>query len=178
MFGSCFRTLAAIPVSEFDIFFFAFPLCLSPYPLTHHCVYHWQEQFGFKCIPVDGTTEGIDWFFTFTLVTGLKCHASSPVRPSWISDADGGKWHIMTWWIRHGGRLHKMVVRCVQQPVQDVSFVVSGLTDSLGQIKSGQELHYSGNGWVQGVVVMHVEVAKDDGGAMSVCLFLRLGGGR
>ena len=80
--------------------------------------------------------------------------------------------------VRHGGRLHKMVVRCVQQPVQDVSFVVSGLTDSLGQIKSGQEIHHSGNGWVQGVVVMHVEVAKDDGGAMSVCLFLRLGGGR
>ena len=41
-----------------------------------------------------------------------------------------------------------------------------GLTDSLGQIKSGQEIHYSGSGWVQGVVVMHVEVAKDDGRAM------------
>ena len=68
--------------------------------------------------------------------------------------------------VRHGGRLHKTVVRCVQQPVRDVSFVVSGLTDSLGQIKSGQEIHYSGNGWVQGVVVMHVEVAKDDGGAL------------
>ena len=68
--------------------------------------------------------------------------------------------------VRHGGRLHKMVVRCVQQPVQDVSFVMSGLTDSLGQIKSGQEIHYSGSGCVQGVVVMHVEVAKDDGGAM------------
>ena len=68
--------------------------------------------------------------------------------------------------VRHRGRLHKMVVRCVQQPVQDVSFVMSGLTDSLGQIKCGQEIHYSGSGWVQGVVVMHVEVAKDDGGAM------------
>ena len=44
--------------------------------------------------------------------------------------------------VRHGGRLHKMVVRCVQQPVQDVSSVMSGLTDSLGQIKSGQEIHY------------------------------------
>ena len=68
--------------------------------------------------------------------------------------------------VRHGGRLRKMVVRCVQQPVQDACFVVSGLTDSLGQIKSGQEIHHSGSGWVQGVVVMHVEVAKDDGGAM------------
>ena len=48
MFGSCFRTLAAIPVSEFGIFFFAFPLCLSPYPLTHHRVFHWQDQFGFN----------------------------------------------------------------------------------------------------------------------------------
>ena len=47
--------------------------------------------------------------------------------------------------VRHGGRLHKMVVRCVQQPVQDVSFVMSGLTDSLGQIKSGQEIQYSGS---------------------------------
>ena len=43
---------------------------------------------------------------------------------------------------------------------------MSGLIDSLGQIRSGQEIHYSGSGWVQGVVVMHVEVAKDDGGAM------------
>ena len=59
-----------------------------------------------------------------------------------------------------------MVVRCVQQPVQDVSFVVSGLTDSLGQIESGQEIHHSGSGWVQGVVIMHAEVTKDDGGAM------------
>ena len=56
--------------------------------------------------------------------------------------------------------------RCVQQPVQDVAFVMRGLTDSLGQIASGQEIHHSGSGWVQGVVIMHVEVAKDDGGAM------------
>ena len=68
--------------------------------------------------------------------------------------------------VRHRGRLHKVVVRCVQQPVQDVSFVISGLTDSLGQIKSGHGIHYSGSSWVQGVVVMHVEVAKDAGGAM------------
>ena len=61
--------------------------------------------------------------------------------------------------MRHGGRLHKMVVRCVQQPVHYVSFVMSGLTDSLGQIISGQEIHYSGSGWVQGVVVMHPKKA-------------------
>ena len=35
-----------------------------------------------------------------------------------------------------------MVVRYVQQPVQDGSSVMSGLTDSLGKIKSGQEIHY------------------------------------
>ena len=48
--------------------------------------------------------------------------------------------------VGHGGRLHQMVVRCVQQPVQGVAFVMSGLTDSLGQIKSGQEIHHSGSG--------------------------------
>ena len=40
--------------------------------------------------------------------------------------------------VGHGGRLHKVVIRCVQQPVQDVSFVMSGLPDSLGQIESSQ----------------------------------------
>ena len=78
------------------------------------------------------------------------------------------RWQMMQVWseamVSHGGRLHKMVVRCMQQPV--VAFVVSGLTDSLGQIESGQEIHHSGSGWVQGVVIMHAEVTKDDGGAM------------
>ena len=32
--------------------------------------------------------------------------------------------------------------------------------------RSSAEIHHSGRGWVQGVVIMHVAVAKDDGGAM------------
>ena len=59
-----------------------------------------------------------------------------------------------------------MVVICVQQQVQDVAFVMSRLSDSLGQTESGQEIHHSGSVWVQGGLIMHVEVAKDDGGAM------------
>lgn len=55
------------------------------------------------------------------------------------------RWQMTQAWpevigVGHGGRLHKVVIRCVQQPVQDVAFVMSGQPDSLGQIESGQEI--------------------------------------
>ena len=39
--------------------------------------------------------------------------------------------------VGQGSRLHEVVIRCVQQPVQDVAFVMGGPTDGLGQTESG-----------------------------------------
>ena len=41
----------------------------------------------------------------------------------------------------HSGGLHKVVVRDVQQPVQDVTSVLSGLVDSPDQAEGGQKIH-------------------------------------
>ena len=71
---------------------------------------------------------------------------------------------------------------------------MSGLTDSLGQIESGQEIHHSGSGWVEGIVVMKLKsprMMQEPCRELQcsilrlftvcvepACLLLRLGGGR
>ena len=56
----------------------------------------------------------------------------------------------------------------VQQPFQDVTFVMSRLTDIMGQSKIGQKIHHFGCGWIQGAEKRHSEVAKAD-----VCVCVR-----
>ena len=82
----------------------------------------------------------------------LKVHA-------WSSDVYNYRQSRM-WPFSHGCSIHKVVIRCVQQPVQDVAFVLSaGPMDSLGHIESGQAIHHSGGGWVQMLLIKHAEVA-------------------
>ena len=38
----------------------------------------------------------------------------------------------------------------VQQSIQDVTSVMSGLVYTLSQAEDGQKIHYSGSGWVWG----------------------------
>ena len=64
------------------------------------------------------------------------------------------------------GGLHRMVVRGVQQSVQDVTSVLSGLVGSLGQVEGDQKVHYSGYGWILRVVIMDVKIFKEEERAM------------
>lgn len=52
--------------------------------------------------------------------------------------------------VGHDSGLHKVVNRAVQQPVQEVTSVMSDLVDSLSQAEVGKKIHHSGCGWFRG----------------------------
>ena len=50
----------------------------------------------------------------------------------------------------------------MHEPVEDVSFFMSGLGYRLGQVELEKEIHCSNRGGVLGTVVVDIEVIKDD----------------